>query len=146
MLFHRLCLEAFCHATEDLGKVKEAMLNLLPPELVDSARSAGFKEQKLEGSFGNEITLVRLELGKQGDMGKAVERFKESLPKEDVEDFNVDEHVTDDGEFWMRFDKQEAYGGKIVLGGQDTIQLKGKVAAFPAGRGRALALMEEFWG
>jgi len=143
MLFHRLSLEAFCHATEDLSKVKGALLNLLPPE---AAKSAGFKEQKLEGSFGNEITIVRLELGKQGDMGKAIEWFKESLPKEDVEDFNVDEHVTDDGEFWMRFDKQEAYGGKIVLGGQDTIQLKGKVAAFPAGRERALALMEEFWG
>lgn len=142
MLFHRLSLEAFCHATEDLERVKTAMLNLLPAE---AAKTAKFKEQKQEGSFGNEITIVSLEFDKQSDVKGIVDLIKGSLPKEELADFDIDEHVTDHSEFWMRFDKQKACLGEMALGGNDTIQLKGKVAAFPAKREKAIELMEGVW-
>jgi len=141
MLFHRLTIEAFCHATEDVDKVKEAMLRAVPPEL----RAAQFKEQKLEGSFGNDILILAMEFDKQGDMKKIVEFIKAGLPKEELERVDIDEHVTDDDEFWLRLDKQKACEGELALGGDDTIQLKGKVAAFPANRRKAISLMEQAW-
>ncbi len=141
MLFHRLSLEAFCHATEDAGKVKEAMLRAVPPEL----RQTPFKEEKLEGSFGNDILIFALEFSKQGDMKKVVDFIKAGLPKEDLRSVDIDEHVTDDDEFWLRLDKQKACEGELALGGDDTIQLKGKVAAFPANRRKAISLMELAW-
>lgn len=141
MLFHRLSLEAFCHVTEDANKAKEAMLSVVPPEL----RAAQFKEQKLEGSFGNDILILALEFTTQGDIKKVVDFIKAGLRKEDLERVDIDEHVTDDDEFWLRLDKQKACGGKLALGGDDTIQLKGKVAAFPANRRKAVALMEQAW-
>lgn len=134
MLFHRLSLEAFCHATEDPGKVKEAMSNLLPFE------TEGFKETRTEGSFGNEIIVVTLQFSKQSEINKVVEFLK---PK--VCGINVEDYIVDDQWFWLRFDKQKAYGGDIVLDGQDTIQLKGKVAAFPAKKEKVVEVMERAW-
>ncbi len=141
MLFHRLSLEAFCHATEDPGRVREAMRNVLPEAL----REAKFKEQRVEGSFGNGIIIFSLEFERHAEVKELVDFIKENIKKEDLEYFDIEEHVTDNDEFWMRLDKQEACGGRLVLGGQDTIQLKGKVAAFPAKREKALEMMETLW-
>lgn len=141
MLFHRLALEAFCHATEDIEKVKEAMLNLVPFKVEDK----DFQIEQFSGSFGNEIICIRLEFVKQAKIRALVEYIKKTMPKEELREFNVDKHVNESGEFWMRYDKQEAYDGRIVLGSRDTIQLKGKVAAFPASRKKAVELMQDLW-
>jgi hypothetical protein len=139
MLFHRLRVEAFCHATEDLNKVTEALLNVLPFEDVK------FEKESYEGSFGNEILSVSAEFDKQQDIKKVLGKIKSGLPANELNDLEVGEHLTDDGEFWMRLDKQKAYEGRVALGGEDTIQIKGKVAAFPAKREIALKLMGDFW-
>jgi len=136
MLFHSLSLEAFCHATEDLDRVKGAILSLVPFEV----NKKDFLVQKLDGSFGNEIITLRLEFKKQGEVNKLVEFVKEKVKLDDI-----DSHITDDGRFWVRFDKQKAFEGDIELGGEDTIQMKGKVAAFPAKREKAVKLMKEFF-
>jgi len=140
MLFHRISLEAFCHATEDLEKVKEAILNLVPFEVGDK----DFLVRRFEGSFGNQIILIRLEFDKQGRINKLIDALRSDMP-ESGPAFSAEEHVTDGGVFWLRFDKQEAYKGKITLGRHDTIQLKGKVAAFPASREKAVEIMEKAW-
>jgi RNA-binding protein len=138
MLFHNLSLEAFCHSTEDLDKVKEAMLNLLPP-----GQEPEFKTESLEGSFGNEIIKVSAGFKKQQDIKSVVSFITERLGP--LKGFDVDSHVSDEGFFWIRFDKQEAFEGKITRGGKDTIQLKGKVAAFPAKRENVVDAMWKLW-
>jgi len=141
MLFHRLTLEAFCHATEDPKKVKEALLSFVPFDVTEKDTS----QDKLEGSFGNDIIVYRISFDKQPEINKTIDFVKSSISQEQMENFYVDEHVTDDDNFWVRFDKQAAVGGKVSLGGKDTIQLKGKVAAFPAKREKAVQMMEDFW-
>ena len=141
MLFHRLGLEAFCHETEDSDKVKAAMLNFLPV----NASEKDITEERLEGSFGNTILSLKIYFDKQPEINKITEFLKENVPKEEMKSFVVDEHVNEGDNFWMRFDKQKAYKKEVSLGGPDTIQLKGKVAAFPAKRERAVWLMEKFW-
>ena len=142
MIFHRLQLEAFCHATEDVAKVKEAVLNVLPSDMMEKAE---FTEQKTEGSFGNEILILRLEYEKQGDMRKIIENIRQRIPKDDLSEFDIEEHVSDDSEVWLLFDKQEAYKGKLSLDGRDTIQLRGKIATFPASRKKAVEMMLGLW-
>ena len=136
MYFHRIKLDAFCHATEDITKVKEAMLKLLPFETT-------IEESAVKGSFGNEIISLSVQFEKQHEINKIVEFLKGKLGE--VEDFNVEEHVNEDNFFWIRFNKQEALAGNIVLGGTDVIQLKGKVAAFPAKWEMAVEIMKKVW-
>ena len=135
MDFHHISLGAFCHATEDVELVKEAMLKLSPFE------KAEFKQERTEGSFGNPITILKLDFEKQSDIRGVVDFIKSRLEG----DIDVDAHVSEDGDFWIRFDKQEAFKGNIVLGVEDAIQLKGKVAAFPANRENAVEIMEKVW-
>ncbi len=137
MLFHRLSLEAFCHATEDLEKVKEAMTKLVPP-----FEKLNFQTEKLEGSFGNDIISVKLEFEKQAEIVDLLEFIKSNLSDSDID---IDAHVTENNEFWIRFDKQKAHEGKVIAGRGDVIQLKGKVAAFPAKREKAVEMMEKLW-
>ncbi len=134
MIFHRISLEAFSHATEDVGRVKRAMLNLVPFEVEDG----DFKVERLEGSFGNEIVSLKLEFERQAEIKRALDFVKESL---EASDLDIKSHVTDECEFWVRFDKQRAYEGKVERGEHDTVQLKGKVAAFPARREKAIEVM-----
>ncbi len=141
MLFHRIALEAFCHATEDVKKVKQAMANLVPFEVPDSA----FESERMEGSFGNEIISLTLEFSKQGEINCIVKSLVESLPKQEMKSIDLKQHINEALAFWIRFDKQSAYNGEVKLDGHDTVQLRGKIAAFPATRQRAVQVMKGLW-
>jgi hypothetical protein len=134
--FHHIKLEAFCHATEDEKRVKKAMLNLLPFEEVD------FEEEMLEGSFKNPITILRVHYEKQQEIKAVIENIK---PRLDLSGFEPGEHIIDGTYFWMRFDKQAALDNRLEWGESDSIQFKGKVAAFPAKEENAIAVMEKLW-
>lgn len=139
MLFHNLVLEAFCHETEDKERVKQALLNLV------AADDSKFLEEIYEGSFGNKITAISLVFEKQCDIRAVMDGIRDRIPKDSLKEIDIDSHLTDDNFFWLRFDKQKAYGGDIVLGGDDVVQVKGKVAAFPAKRENALMRLEEYF-
>ncbi len=140
MLFHRIRLEAFCHATEDSRRVKEAILNLVPFKVEDGE----FHTERLTGSFGNEIISLYLEFNKQGRIRKLTEFLRDNAQLGSGPE--IDCRVTGDCEFWLRLDKQKAYEREIVPGKHDTVQLRGKVAAFPAKRENAIDVMRDFWG
>ena len=140
MLFHNLNLEAFCHATENSEKVKGAFSALVPLKINPN----DFLESNFEGSFGNEIKLIKLEFSNQSVMKDIIHHLQKNISK-GPEAFNISDHVTDDRMFWVRFDKQQAFDGKISFGGDDTIQLKGKIAAFPAKRERAIEVISDIW-
>lgn len=146
MLFHRIQLEAFCHATEDESRVEKALLSLVPFDIAERGDLSVSKE-RIRGAFGNPITILRLELTKSRDIRAVVDSLKERLGAGGRREVSkgLNERLSDDCQFWLRFDKQEAYKGRLVLGGQDTVQLKGKVAAYPANRVVALNLMREVW-
>jgi RNA binding exosome subunit len=146
MLFHRIQLEAFCHATEDESRVEKAMLSFIPFDIRDKKDLAVSKE-RIIGTFGNPITILRLELTRSRDTRAVVDFIKGKLGEEGRREISkcMEERLSEDCQFWVRFDKQEAYKGRLVLGGDDTIQLKGKVAAYPANRNVALNLTRGVW-
>ena len=118
-----LTLSVFSHATEDLGKVKKAILSLIPGFLRNTIK---FEELRTKGHYNNEITVVMVKLRKR----QAKEVLKHiicSLREIDRKiilatlDNRVDSRVS---HFHLRLSKQDAYLGDIrLLDGDDIIKL-----------------------
>ncbi len=122
-------LSAIAHATEDPSKVEMAMLNTLPADIRDST---SFSRQNLKGHHGNPIVMLTIRIFK----GKAVKGvvqhlFKMMIPNEKQE-VNLDfENLLDEnGNFYVRLDKQEALKCKIKLAARDPIRIKMKAKMF----------------
>ena len=162
MIFRSLQLEAFCHETEDEEKVREAMSNLLPEDIRNNkgleikTKSHGFrdpytsytvKKEVLQGTFGNRVIVLRIEFKKQGDINKIFDFILENFDKKEKESVTkeMEDGMDDDCNFYIRFDKQESYRGKLALGSGDCIQLKAKVTAYPAHKSNAVNIMKEAW-
>ncbi len=135
-------LAAHAHATEDVEKVKQAVMSLVPEELRGSARVS---VSTVEGHYSNPITriVVRLE-------GRAAEELLRSLASRLGEsdkkilrfllESRYDEKA---GRFYLRLGKQEAYMGEVrFVDGDDVVHMVIAVRGSPR-RERALRLLEE---
>ncbi len=123
-----LFLESFCHATEDCEKVKKAMYNLLP---VDIWEKVEISEVPLEGHYKNPIVIIRFEIRDKNSAQKAVEHIFSELDEIDKKIIvdSLDLRM-DSSNLYLRFDKQQAYLGKIrLLQGDDVI--KAKISLMP---------------
>jgi RNA binding exosome subunit len=121
--FAGLYARAFCHATEDLEKVKLALRNTIGDAEIHTART--------EGHHGNPITIVESSL----ESAEEISRFFEKLTIDDLR-FVLDTLPTrvDDGcNLFLKIDKQAAYEEHIRMGhNDDVISIRIKVVAFPA--------------
>lgn len=108
------------HGTEDEEKVIKALKNILP--------TASPQREKLEGHHGNPLTLLK---GKITDK-KAIRDFTERI-KPLLGELDIERHVDEAGNLFLRLDKQRAYNEewKLVKHG-DSIHLKLKIEAYPA--------------
>jgi len=144
MDFQWLEIEAFAQATEDNSRVKDAMYLFLPFKPKDR-KDFKLDECSVTGTFGNEITIYRARLKKQPDINGVWKRVFSHINKEELAG-EIEERLDSSLKFCMRFDKQIAYTGKFSLGGEDVVQLKGKVAAYPAKKENALKTLKKFFG
>ncbi|MCX6658537.1 MAG: hypothetical protein NTY62_07645 [Euryarchaeota archaeon] len=121
--FAGLYARAFCHATEDLEKVKRALRNTIGDAEIHIART--------EGHHGNPITIVEASV----ESIEEISRFFETLAVDDLR-FVLDTLSTriDEGcNLFLKIDKQAAYEERIRLGhNDDVISVRIKVIAFPA--------------
>ena len=117
----------YCHATEDEDKVREAFKNIsrVPNRDVELTINKGY--------HGNEIRILESHIKKKG---AALNSFLAALAEHGIFDKlkdQIEQRLDDEGMFYLRFDKQEAYKHKFVLdSGEDTIQVRVKVQAYPA--------------
>lgn len=123
--FSGLYARAFCHATEDLEKVKRALLNTIGDAEIQTSRT--------EGHHGNPITIVESSV----ESIEEISRFFEKLATDDLR-FVLDTLSTrmDEGcNLFLKIDKQAAYEERIRMGrNNDVISIRIKVIAFPAKR------------
>ncbi|MCX8204125.1 MAG: hypothetical protein N3H31_00445 [Candidatus Nezhaarchaeota archaeon] len=106
-------LEAFAHATEDLEKVTQALLNLVPPELRDAERVS---YEEVKGHYDNPIIILRLKL--QGGEVLALLKFlAENMSDGDkiALGSTLDLRLDEEGYLHMRFDKASAFNGEVRL-------------------------------
>jgi RNA binding exosome subunit len=121
--FLALHARAFCHASEDLDRVKLALSTAVGTETI--------KTSKTEGHHGNPIIV--LEAVVEDDDG--IRRFFERLGTDDLETIarTLTERIDDGCNLFIRIDKQSAVTGKIRLGkDDDVLSVRLRVRAYPA--------------
>ena len=123
--FAGLYARAFCHATEDLEKVKRALRNTIGDAVIHIART--------EGHHGNPITIVESSV----ESIEEIARFFERLAVDDlrlIQD-TLSTRMDEGCNLFLKIDKQAAYEECIRMGrNDDVISIRIKVIAFPAKR------------
>ncbi len=119
----RVELSCFAHATEDEGKVLQALSNVLPERLRGSQRVA-ITEAKVEGHHGNPIIIVTARVRGQ-DAAAIFEYILEKLSAEDKAYISSTLKARRaGGRLYLRLDKQLAFLGVLRISeGDDVIKV-----------------------
>jgi RNA-binding protein len=133
--YHWIRLRASCHPTEDLAKVSQAVA------FVAGSDPATFQPAvtALESHHGGTVQLVEHVMDKSRAVRDLLQRILD-LPgaRADLA-ASLDARTDEDGVFYARVDKQDAYAGKLTLTrGEDCVQLRLKLEHYPATREAAL--------
>ena len=112
----------FVHATEDQQKVVEAMKKVLPEDHVDKIH---FTEKKVQGHYGNPITLFGTRIHNQETIQAFIDNLSLRLDNIDKATLlqEISLHIAD-GSLYFRLDKQAAFQGKLQLYSVDHIRIK----------------------
>ncbi|MFH1821408.1 MAG: RNA-binding domain-containing protein [Methanobacteriota archaeon] len=138
--FSSAVVSVHAHATEDEQRVLDPVKKLLP-ESVEVRRSS------MKGHHGNPIVSFEARVNQR----KALREFWQHLMSGMYEGafaklrMVVQDRVDDSCFFYIRFDKQAAYGGELVptdVG--DAIHMRFKIIAFPAEREVAIKKVLNF--
>lgn len=121
--FKGLYARAFCHATEDLDKVRLAVSNVIGSKTAE-LRNA-------EGVHGNPITIVEASLLDPDSIAGFLSRLGDS----DLQGLlqTLEKRVDEGCNLFIKVDKQSAFKGQVRLGsGDDVISIRLRIEAFPA--------------
>jgi len=119
--------QTYCHESEDLEKVKKAFELFFPKKDI--------KQETKIGAYGTKVKILSAEIkGKKAR--NLIEMLLKSLSTIEKNKIlnELKLRLSDEGKFYLRFDKQSAYkNGKIILtNGEDAIQIILSIEAYPA--------------
>lgn len=115
-------ISCFAHATEDEGKVLDAVKHVLPLAFVESV---SFAKTKAQGHHGNLITVFETRIKDKETARAVVDNIAANLTPLDKETLlnEVEKHV-EKGNFFVRLDKQAAFQGALRLAVVDPIRVR----------------------
>ncbi len=115
-------ISCFAHATEDEGKVLDAVKHVLPLAFVESV---SFAKTKAQGHHGNPITVFETRIKDKETARAVVDNIAANLTPLDKETLlnEVEKHV-EKGNFFVRLDKQAAFQGALRLAVVDPIRVR----------------------
>ena len=136
---HSVEISTIAHATDDLENVQRALNHILPDSLL--GRQV-FSRRRMEGHHGNPIVTFEAKLTKSHDVMEFTEHFLEHLAKNErlKVERDLDLHSDEDGNLFIRLDKQRASLGAMELGEEDPIRVRLK---FNKLKGEAKSLMRQ---
>ncbi|MFA5572938.1 MAG: RNA-binding domain-containing protein [Candidatus Bathyarchaeia archaeon] len=115
-------IRVFAHATENQGKVETATKNLFPQELTENIV---FQKTVLSGHHSNSIIMLTTRLADRKLLPAALEKIGGKLSTLDKQQLNDDIKLhLENGNLYLRFDKQAAYLGHPKLMQNDPIHVK----------------------
>ncbi|WP_455367867.1 RNA-binding domain-containing protein [[Eubacterium] cellulosolvens] len=122
----RLEVSALIHATEDTKKVKHAIKEVLPSHLREVPN---LREKDLEGHYRNPIKLINFTLEKSEWATTTLENIinKFSGPTLRSLTVNLNQYLDNEGNLFLRLDKQAAFSGMLRLRQDDAIRIKIKL-------------------
>lgn len=110
------------HATEDTERVLKAVYNTLPTELVETVV---FKKTNLTGHHGNPITVLEARIKAKIVLQKTLEKLALGLRPLDKELLSSQIQLyVEEGNLYLRLDKQSAYLNELVLCRTDSIHFR----------------------
>lgn len=117
-------VSVFSYATEDEKKVERALFNLVPEEAIRPS----LRVERLSGHYRDPLLMIRGKMTDGGLAGEILRTLVEALPPMDRERLilEVEDRVDEANNLYLRFDKQKAYHGRVLLSEADPIRLKFK--------------------
>ena len=112
----------FVHATEDRSKVLKAIQNIFPREI----ELPPYTETNLEGYYSDPIVLLSFLVKNRKSATEVFNNLIKNLSSLDYVTL-LDEllqRMDDTKNLYLRFDKQKAFLGKLVLEHHDSIRVK----------------------
>ena len=134
-IFAGMYARTFCHATEDVEKVRLALTN--------TVGQTDVRISKTEGHHGNPILILDTAIEGMDD----ISAFFERLGDNDLVrlDESLESRIDDGCNMFMRVDKQAALKGDVILTqGEDVISIRIKVVAYPSRPDVALGPVRAF--
>ncbi|CAD7774360.1 RNA-binding protein [Candidatus Methanoperedenaceae archaeon GB50] len=142
-MFHYVLLHAIVHSTEEIGRVISALRFLLQADDDDVV-----SQSRVKGHYGNEMVLLEAKLTKSKDIRRFLDIISDQLPPSDLSRLRseMSERVDDECVLHIRFDKQEAFMGRLALAKRgDVISARLKIKAYPASKENALGIISELF-
>jgi hypothetical protein len=141
-MIHYIHLRTIAQATEDPEKVRSALKLLLPPPgQLAKKDSITVHDTVTTGYLGNSIIVMEAELKQNKDCQYVVDRIREHLGPAGISQLAAElpQRVDDDCTLYIRFNKQEAYLGKLMTTTKsDSILVRIKIKAYPARADKAI--------
>ena len=136
-MIDKVSIRAFVAATEDEGRVREALSIFVPLDRISS--------QDALGHFGNEIKILEASLRRK-EAQAFFQILREQLPREDL--FRLHQEIPDRLEgashFYLRLDKQAAYKGLFRLtDSKDALDVRALIKTYPSNRDLAIRILSE---
>ena len=133
-------VSTIAHATDDLDKIQVALTHLFPDSL--KGRQL-FTRRYFEGHHGNPIVTFEAHLTEARDVDEFKDFFLKQLSAVDKMSIakDLDRHTDDDGNLYIRIDKQRMSRGTARLGQDDPIRIRMKFTRFT---GKPTQLMIEY--
>jgi RNA binding exosome subunit len=144
---HSACLRVFAKEEEDLEKIKQKLLSFLPFDLDEE--KIKLNQQTAVVSKEKKIRILEVCLSKRRHLNKFLEHMLNRLTKEQKEllkrqkESRLDEEL----DFFIRFDKSKLMdsGEYFITDSGNCFHLKLSIAAFPAKRDIALAIIDKIF-
>ncbi|MFX1319047.1 MAG: RNA-binding domain-containing protein [Promethearchaeota archaeon] len=110
----RLTVQASVQATENAEKVKKAIENLFPADLRSTLK---FNKTNLQGHYHNPILRLETQLSQRDRIERTLASIGQSLSSGDRAQLarTFSSRIDEKGGLFIRFDKQEAYEGRIRI-------------------------------
>ena len=123
-------ISVFAHATEDLPKVRSAILKILPDQL---AHKAEFMQTNMRGHYGNHIAELRVSITDRRDAHEALQGILLRLSPldEDLLNRELADYLDARKRLYLRLDKQRAFLGEAALASSDAINLVFRLRSSP---------------
>ena len=146
--YHWLKLRAVAHPTEDVARVRQAVAFVGgAPHPTAANEPDPILDTVMETHHGLSSHVLELTVARSRALRDVLVRLFEVPGLREAVRRTIESRTDDDGVLYVRLDKQEAYRGRLALTqGEDCVQLRLKMEAYPAGRAASLAALDRLLG
>lgn len=116
-------ISTIAHATDDLDKVQAALRFILPESLKEREV---FTRRYVQGHHRNPIVTFDAKFTKPVEVDEFTDHLMRQLAKNEklLIERNLDLHSDDEGNLYIRLDKQQAFRGVVEPGDEDPIRVR----------------------